>query len=100
MSVEETKSHQYAGQDFESIPSVHPHFGLDSSKAATEDLDEKKVDGDLHQTTLDIASVDEHYIPGDPLPMDADLPEETSQFTVRAVFVGCAIGAVVQASNL
>lgn len=96
----DTKSQQYAGQDFDTIPSVHPHFGLDSSKAATEDLDEKKLDGDHHQTTLDIASVDEHYVPGDPLPMDANLPEETNQFTVRAVFVGCAIGAVVQASNL
>ena len=34
----------------------------------------------------------------DPFPMDLDAPEE-QQFTFRAVFVGCALGAVISASK-
>ena len=33
-----------------------------------------------------------------PFPMDPDAPEE-QQFTFRAVFVGCALGAVISASK-
>ncbi|KAI0816054.1 OPT oligopeptide transporter [Trametes gibbosa] len=35
----------------------------------------------------------------DPFPVDPDAPEE-HQFTFRAVFVGCALGAVISASNV
>lgn len=36
-----------------------------------------------------------------PLPdVSSDLPIETQIFTVRAIIVGCALGSVVQASNL
>ncbi|KAH9942458.1 OPT oligopeptide transporter [Epithele typhae] len=34
-----------------------------------------------------------------PFPVDPDAPEE-QQFTFRAVFVGCALGAVISASNV
>ena len=33
-----------------------------------------------------------------PFPLDPDAPEE-QQFTFRAVFVGCALGAVISASK-
>jgi len=35
-----------------------------------------------------------------PFPIDPNEPEETHQLTVRAVFVGCCLGAVVGASNI
>ncbi|KAF8182073.1 oligopeptide transporter [Pholiota molesta] len=35
-----------------------------------------------------------------PFPIDPDAPEETHQLTVRAIVVGCALGAVVGASNI
>jgi uncharacterized oligopeptide transporter (OPT) family protein len=35
-----------------------------------------------------------------PFPIDPDAPEETHQLTFRAVLVGCALGAVVGASNI
>ncbi|KAG6895581.1 hypothetical protein C0992_000543, partial [Termitomyces sp. T32_za158] len=35
-----------------------------------------------------------------PFPVDPDEMEETHQLTVRAVFVGCVLGAVVGASNI
>lgn len=37
---------------------------------------------------------------GEPIPVIAGLPEETQQFTFRAVAVGCLLGSVVQASNI
>lgn len=38
---------------------------------------------------------------GEPLEdVSADLPVETKTLTVRAILVGCALGSVVQASNL
>ncbi|KAI0364271.1 OPT oligopeptide transporter [Pilatotrama ljubarskyi] len=36
----------------------------------------------------------------DPFPEDPDAPLEEQQFTFRAVFVGCALGAVISASNV
>lgn len=35
-----------------------------------------------------------------PFPVDADELEEPQQFTFRAVFVGCVLGAVISASNV
>ncbi|THV04736.1 oligopeptide transporter [Dendrothele bispora CBS 962.96] len=35
-----------------------------------------------------------------PFPIDPYAPEETHQLTVRAVFVGCVLGAIVGASNI
>ena len=32
-------------------------------------------------------------------PVDPNAPEETAQFTVRAVFVGCCLGGVIAASK-
>ncbi|KAG0151242.1 hypothetical protein CROQUDRAFT_712984 [Cronartium quercuum f. sp. fusiforme G11] len=37
---------------------------------------------------------------GDPIPVITGLPEETHQFTFRAVAIGCLLGSVVQASNI
>jgi uncharacterized oligopeptide transporter (OPT) family protein len=35
-----------------------------------------------------------------PFPVDPNDPEEVHQLTVRAILVGCALGAVVGASNI
>ena len=66
---------------------------------------EEKYDDEKHSNNVEITSTDgvvHPYIPGDPLPEDPDAPFESvrDQITFRAIFVGCAIGAVVQASNL
>lgn len=42
---------------------------------------------------------DDHDV-SKPFPIDPDAPEETHQLTIRALFVGCALGAVVGASNI
>lgn len=39
-------------------------------------------------------------VKGDPFPIDPSVPEEEHQLTVRAILVGCALGAVVGASNI
>ncbi|EJD47592.1 OPT superfamily oligopeptide transporter [Auricularia subglabra TFB-10046 SS5] len=36
----------------------------------------------------------------DPFPQDPDAPPEEHQFTFRAVFVGCMLGAIISASNV
>lgn len=36
----------------------------------------------------------------DPFPIDPDAPVEENQFTFRATIVGCALGAVIAASNV
>lgn len=36
----------------------------------------------------------------DPFPVDPDAPVEEHQFTLRAAIVGCALGAVIAASNV
>lgn len=36
----------------------------------------------------------------DPFPIDPDAPVEENQFTIRAAIVGCALGAVIAASNV
>lgn len=70
--------------------------GYETEKPTYED---EKKGQQYTQTTLDIQTVDDHYIPGDPLPLDASLPEEDSQLTLRAVIVGVGLGALVSGSN-
>lgn len=87
-----------APQDDRIQPSVLP-----TEKQDYDDVKEKSSDDGqgYQQTSLDVGPImEESYIPGDPLFLDPNLPVEHAQFTVRAVLVGCAIGAVVQASNL
>ncbi|KIJ08156.1 hypothetical protein PAXINDRAFT_164509 [Paxillus involutus ATCC 200175] len=58
---------------------------------------------------VDIASIEQQddNIPisrtintDDPFPIDPDAPVEERQFTLRAVIVGCGLGAVIAASNV
>lgn len=46
-----------------------------------------------------IEIMDDHDV-SKPFPLDPDAPEETHQLTVRAVVVGCVLGAIVGASNI
>lgn len=78
---------------------------------------ELRAQDDLHRTASSRGSSDEknlgkaehggddefdHTAPDitKPFPLDPDEPEETHQLTIRAVFVGCCLGAVVGASNI
>ncbi|KDQ08611.1 hypothetical protein BOTBODRAFT_179688 [Botryobasidium botryosum FD-172 SS1] len=55
----------------------------------------------VHQREESEVGIEEMQItPGDPFPEDPDIPFEEHQLTVRAVFVGCCLGAVVGASNI
>jgi len=73
---------------------AHP----DATRDGRDEKDEKFVsDGDVEVEVTDALVP---YVPGDPIPAEPDYVEEDYQMTVRSVFVGCCIGAVVQASNL
>ena len=67
------------------VQPVTPEYEMEKQNFQTED--KKDENGYHHQATLDVHDIDEHYIPGDPLPFDPSLPEETAQFTFRAVLV-------------
>lgn len=70
-----------------------PEGADDKQYYAEEDLkgDVDQKDGGLYkQEILDIRSVDQQYIQGDPLPLSPEIPEEDTQFTIRAVFVYAA----------
>ena len=75
----------------EVVPATHslPHEGHESNlptdKSDMEDLKEK--DNGYRQTTLDIESVEQEYVPGDPLDLGPGVADEPTQFTLRAVFV-------------
>lgn len=82
-----------ANPDFDDVvPAPHtlPHEGhnnttLPTDKGDMEDLKEK--DTGYNQTTLDIESVENTYIIGDPLDLGPGVADEPTQFTLRAVFV-------------
>ncbi|KAG4305629.1 hypothetical protein PORY_001185 [Pneumocystis oryctolagi] len=50
-------------------------------------------EGDIFSQTYDIRQ-------GDPFPQDPNAPQETHQFTIRAMLVGSLLGMVVTASNI
>lgn len=81
-----------ANPDYDDVvPAPHslPHEGheniLPTEKGDMEDLKEK--DNGYRQTTLDIESVEQEYVPGDPLDLGPGVADEPTQFTLRAVFV-------------
>lgn len=78
-----------ANPDYDDVvPAPHtlPHDStLPTDKADMEDLKEK--DTGYNQTTLDIESVENTYVLGDPLDLGPGVADEPTQFTLRAVFV-------------
>ncbi|KAK7462797.1 hypothetical protein VKT23_007378 [Stygiomarasmius scandens] len=76
---------------------IHVVPAVNNDRASSNDYpDEKK-----HHSEEDLAleTFDDHDV-SKPFPIDPHAPEETHQLTVRAVFVGCVLGAVVGASNI
>ncbi|KIO17519.1 hypothetical protein M407DRAFT_228119 [Tulasnella calospora MUT 4182] len=73
------------------------YSGYSDEKAGR--LDDEKG-GVAHTHETDHEEEMQHYIPGDPFPVDPNAPEEEHQLTIRALIVGCALGAVVGASNI
>ncbi|KII87761.1 hypothetical protein PLICRDRAFT_30324 [Plicaturopsis crispa FD-325 SS-3] len=77
------------------LPATHR-----TAAASTEYVDEKTAkDYETAHSESDDIIIDDHDA-GKPFPIDPDYVEETHQLTVRAVFVGCLLGAVVGASNI
>jgi hypothetical protein len=94
---------------------AHPHVMSESAFAdeparVEPDLDTKYDSAEKEDIGIDISrdgsegageltedSITDLYVP---LPMDLGLPEEGEILTVRAVFVGVILGALVNASNL
>lgn len=81
-----------ANPDYDNVvPAPHtlPLEGHDSTlpteKGDMEDLKEK--DTGYRQTTLDIQSVEQEAVLGDPLDLGPGVADEPTQFTIRAVFV-------------
>ncbi|KAL4245457.1 oligopeptide OPT transporter family protein [Abortiporus biennis] len=83
------------------IDGVIPELRSSGSSAAY--ADEKAELRKLEENGSDVVSEEKYFNMADasvPFPPDADEIEETHQLTVRAVFVGCCLGAVVGASNI
>lgn len=68
---------------------------LDSDTLAKTTLEQilSSISGDSQDQLPDLGTVD-------PFPVDPDAPNEGQQFTLRAVLVGCALGAIISASKL
>ncbi len=74
----------------------------------TLEIEKKSLDSDKPKTTLEqilsISGDSQDQLPDlgtvDPFPVDPDAPNEGQQFTLRAVLVGCALGAIISASKL
>lgn len=90
-------------EDSSRSTSYLPPHALKENRFPSEKEDEKT------NAHVDIVSVEQqdsnlpapHAInTDDPFPIDPDAPVEENQFTVRAAIVGCALGAVIAASNV
>ncbi|KAI0676232.1 oligopeptide transporter [Trametes maxima] len=84
-----------------SAPIYEPENGLSELRhreSSSGSSDEKHVKGH-HEHEAEEYEVDTHDITR-PFPPDPDAIEETHQLTIRAVFVGCCLGAIVGASNI
>ena len=57
--------------------------------------------GDVRVADDDAEEEDDHVMLSheDQFPIDPNAEEETHQFTIRAVFVGCCLGGVIAASK-
>lgn len=75
--------------DYEDVvPAPHEQMNqsvLPTDKGDLEDYKEK--DHGHQQTTLDIESVEQTYVIGDPLDLGPGVADEPTQFTIRAVLV-------------
>ncbi|KAF8553841.1 hypothetical protein OG21DRAFT_1477176 [Imleria badia] len=78
---------------FESSPRSASYL---PSPALKENGFPSEKDNEKTSTHLDIVST---INTDDPFPVDPDAPVEEHQFTFRAAIVGCALGAVIAASN-
>ncbi|KAG8955125.1 hypothetical protein FRC04_009582 [Tulasnella sp. 424] len=78
----------------------------DAKKSYSDGFSDEKAGHDdekgpvSHNRETDHEEEMEHYIVGDPFPVDPNAPIEEHQLTIRALVVGCALGAVVGASNI
>ncbi|KAK7676399.1 hypothetical protein QCA50_011467 [Cerrena zonata] len=78
---------------------VAPELRHNDSKSSSSYRDEKQSVDHEHGEEL----FDDETVVNDaskPFPIDPDEEEETHQLTLRAIIVGCALGAVVGASNI
>lgn len=86
MSSEKTEVYAEPGANMRPFAESNPPM------ENTEDVkDDIKVEVDEEEEELDLYR---------PLPMDPNIPYEDNPLTIRAVVVGCILGALVNASNL
>jgi hypothetical protein len=72
---------------------MHPFA---ESNPPIEGMDDDKHDLKINVDEDEVAELDLYR----PLPMDPNIPYENNPLTIRAVVVGCILGALVNASNL
>ncbi|KIJ61696.1 hypothetical protein HYDPIDRAFT_31028 [Hydnomerulius pinastri MD-312] len=99
-------SHVQDGVIYESgLPSSRDLPSLDMKEKYSSSSSEDEKTG----VAVDIVSVEQQddsnsgsrtINTDDPFPIDPDAPVEERQFTLRAVLVGCGLGAVIAASNV
>lgn len=78
---------------------THSAYGTSKSEANDRSTEVEKGEvfgADAHRHTNNNLDLDPY---DDQLPIDEHAPIETQQFTVRAVLVGCILGAVIAASK-
>ncbi|KAI0761256.1 oligopeptide transporter [Trametes elegans] len=73
--------------------------GSSTGSSNEKDLKDFKNEQNV-KVTHEEYEVEEHDMWYQAIPPDPDAIEETHQLTIRAVFVGCALGAIVGASNI
>jgi hypothetical protein len=72
-----------------------------SSSAASEDISMiERISQDDNSDGGEIVSGKRFINTNDPFPLDPSAPVEERQLTVRALLVGCLLGAVISASNV
>jgi hypothetical protein len=72
-----------------------------SSSAASEDISMiERISQDDNSDGGEFVSGKRFINTNDPFPLDPSAPVEERQLTVRALFVGCLLGAVISASNV
>lgn len=109
--MESLTEEEYSSPEVEGTVRVHPAVGIPPASPTSENGDLDRKDEKASFTEIDqVVSVTSLYSDDtddalqdlgtdNPFPADPNALPEDQQFTFRAVFVGCALGAVISASK-
>lgn len=76
---------------------TYPEALYEAERIAAGDPDKETIKDEGESV---FSSIADHEDPFKPFPIEPHLPEETNVLTFRAVFIGCLLGALVNASNV